>query len=269
MKTLFQPCGAPARRLSRALMRPAFGTLLLAAAFGTQAQQWTRGETVWRNSACFGCHAETGNAVRSLPDMQARFTTIAQVRNAAEAAVTRASASMATFAALTSTQKDDVSAYVANFRAEGNAVVTVGNVSMSVTAVGQTAQATVTLFNNGRAPLQVALSGGQTVSGDTAQFRLQNVGNGCDAQSVAGGGSCAVTVVYQPSAVPASQHSLTLTFNHNGEPTTSSRVTLTGRIAAAPAPAPAPAGDGGGGALPLALWTTLLPAALLARRRRG
>jgi hypothetical protein len=271
MKPLFQSRGAHARRLPRALARPALGTVLLATAFGAHAQQWTRGETVWRNSACFGCHAETGTSLRSLPDMQSRLTTIAQVRNAAEAAVTRAPASMATFAALTPTQKDDVAAYVANFRAEGNAVVTAGNVSLSVTAVGQIAQATVTLFNNGRAPLQVALSGGQTVSGDTTQFRLQNVGNGCDAQSVPGGGSCAVTVVYQPSAAPASQHSLSLTFNHNGEPTTSSRVTLTGRVSAAPAPSPspAPAGDGGGGALPLALWSALLPAALLARRRRG
>jgi len=204
--------------------------------------------------------------------MQRRFTTVAQVRAAADSAVANAPGSMGTYAALTTAQKDDVSAYVANFRAEGNAVVTAGNVSMMVASIGQTAQATVSLFNNGRAPLVVAMNGGQTVSGDTAQFRLQSVGTGCDAQTVGAGSSCAVTVTYQPSAAPANQHSYVLTFTHNGEPTTTSRVTLTGRVGAtsppAPAPAPAPA-SGGGGAVPLALWAALLPAALVARRRRA
>jgi cytochrome c553 len=272
MRPLFRPFREGGHTIVFA--RPLLGAALLASAFGAQAQQWTRGEAVWRNNACFGCHAETGNAVRSLPEMQSRLTTVSAARAAADRGAVANSGMAVIWNALGDAQKNDVAAFVANSRAEGNAVVTTGSVSMSVTAVGQSAQATVTLFNNGRAPLQVALSGGQTVSGDAAQFRLQNIGNGCDAQAVPAGGSCAVTVIYQPTVAPASQHSLTLTFTHNGEPTTTSRMVLTGRVAAAPAPAPspapspAPAADGGGGALPLALWSALLPAALLARRRR-
>jgi hypothetical protein len=271
MKLLFR--AARPELLPRRLAQPALGAALLACAFGAQAQQWTRGEQVWTNATCAGCH--TSGTV-ALSAMQARFTTVAAARAAADNAAMR-TGSMAVYANLGSAQKDDVSAFVANFRAEANAVVTTGNVTMTVAALGQSAQSTLTLFNNGRAPLRVAMNGGQTVTGDTTQFRIQNVGNGCDTQTINPGQTCAVTIVYQPSVAPASQHSYTVTFAHNGEPTATSRVVFTGRVSGAPAPAPAPgpnppapapAGDsGGGGALPLALWTALLPLALLARRR--
>lgn len=268
MKSLFR--AARPAHLPRRLATPALGALLLASAFGAQAQQWTRGEQVWVNATCAGCH--TSGTV-ALSAMQARYTTVAAARAAADAAAARVPSSMAAYANLSNAQKDDVSAFVANFRAEGNAVVTAGNVSMSVAAAGQSAQSTLTLFNNGRAPLRVAMNGGQTVTGDTSQFRVQTVGSGCDAQTINPAQSCAITVIYQPTAAPAGQHSYTVTFTHNGEPTTTSRVVFTGRVSAAPAPAPTPtppppAGDsGGGGALPLAAWAALLSLALLARRR--
>lgn len=271
MKPLFRPSNdlsSPARAL-----RPLLGAVLVASAFGAQAQQWTRGETVWTNAACAGCHV--GGI--SLASMQQRYTTVAAARAAADAGAARSGVMAAAWNTLTTAQKDDVSAYVANFRAEANLAVTAGNATMSATAVGQTAQATLSLFNNGRAPLRVAVNSGQTVSGDVTQFRIQNVGTGCDAQTVNAGQSCQVTVIYQPTSAPATQHSYTVRFAHNGEPTASTQITVTGRIAAAPAPTPTPApspapapapSSGGGGALPLALWAALLPAALLARRRR-
>jgi hypothetical protein len=78
-----------------------------------------------------------------------------------------------------------------------------------------------------------------------------------------------VRVTYQPSTAPSPGHTASLVFEHNGEPNSTTSLALTGSVGAAPAPTPAPASDGGGGALPLTLWTALLPAALLARRRRG
>jgi hypothetical protein len=270
MNPLFRPSNDLSSR-ARAL-RPLLGAVLVASAFGAQAQQWTRGEALWTANGCAGCHV----GAISLASMQQRFTTIAAARAAADAVAAR-DARMAIWNALTTAQKDDASAYVAGWRAEANLAVTAGNATMSATAVGQTAQATLSLFNNGRAPLRVAVNSGQTVSGDVTQFRIQNVGTGCDAQTVNAGQSCQVTVIYQPTSAPATQHSYTVRFAHNGEPTASTQLTVTGRIAAAPAPAPTPSptpapapapSSGGGGALPLALWAALLPAALLARRRR-
>jgi hypothetical protein len=174
--------------------------------------------------------------------------------------------------ALSDAQRNNLSYYISNFRAEGAAFLSTGTPTLTVANVGQTAQGTIRLQNNGKAVLRVNMSGGQTLTGDTTQFRVMGVGTGCDAQSVNPGAFCEVTVTYQPQAAPANQHSLTVTFTHNGEPNTTSAVTIAGRVSASPAPAPAPApppaSDGGGGALPLALWATLLPAALVARRRR-
>jgi hypothetical protein len=269
MKPLFRPSIAVSR--AARLWRPTLGVLLVSSAFGAQAQQWTRGEAVWNANSCSGCHV----GVRSLDSMRARLQTQQAARQLADAAVDPGM--RAVWQTLGNAQKDDVSAFVANIRAEPNIAITSGNVSMSVAAVGQASQATLTLFNLGRGPLQISVNGGQTVSGDTSQFRLQNVGAGCDAQTINAGQSCQIVVFYQPTVAPAAQHSYTVRFAHNGEPTSSTQITLTGRIAAAPGPAPAPSpapapapapSSGGGGALPLALWAALLPAALLARRRR-
>jgi cytochrome c553 len=275
MKPLFQSARQTSHRLPR-LARPTLGVLLLASAFGAAAQQWTRGQTVWNSSSvlCGSCHID-GNL--SLSAMQGRYLTVAAARAAADTGASRSSGMNVIWSSLSNAQKDDVSAYVANFRAEGAAFISTGGPTLTVASTGQTAQATVRLQNNGKALLRVNMSGGQTVTGDTAQFLpVMGVGSGCDAQSINPGAFCEVTVTYRPQVVPASQHSLTVTFTHNGEPTTTSAVTITGRISAAPAPAPAPtpapapapSSDGGGGALPLALWAMLLPAALVARRRR-
>jgi cytochrome c553 len=268
MKPLFRPALHASRR-AVPLTRPALGALLMLSAFGASAQQWTAGESVWNNTGCAGCHV--GNI--SLASMQSRYLTLAAARSAADAGANRNGAMGAIWGTLTNTQKDNVSAYVAGIRAEGNVSANPGG-ALSVTAVGQSASTVVTLFNNGRAPMTVLANNGVRITGTgAAQFALTGIGNGCLAQTLAAnGGSCQVRVTYQPSVAPSSTHTATLTFEHNGEPQTTTTLPLSGSIAAAPAPAPtpapAPASDGGGGALPLALWATLLPAALVVRRRR-
>jgi mono/diheme cytochrome c family protein len=275
MKPLFRPALHASRRAAP-LTRPALGALLMLSAFGASAQQWTAGQTEWNASGCAGCH--TGGSF-PLTQMQTSYAnnTVAlgrlntAINNQGGMAIYRAGQG----SALSDAQRNNLSYYISNFRAEGAAFLSAGGPMLTVASVGQTAQATIRLQNNGKALLRVNMSGGQTVTGDTAQFLpVMGVGSGCDAQSINPGAFCEVTVTYRPQVVPASQHSLTVTFTHNGEPTTTSAVTITGRVSAAPAPAPtpapapAPSSDGGGGALPLTLWATLLPAALVARRRR-
>jgi serine protease len=269
MKPLFRPA-LPTSRRAAPLARPALGALMMLSAFGASAQQWTAGETVWSNTGCAGCHV--GNI--SLASMQSRYLTLAAARSAADAGANRNGAMGAVWATLTTTQKDNVSAYVAGIRAEGNVSANPGG-ALSVTAVGQSASTVVTLFNNGRAPMTVQANNGVRITGTgAAQFAVSGIGTGCLAQTLAAnGGSCQVRVAYQPSVAPNPNHAATLTFEHNGEPQTTTTLSLSGSIAAAPAPAPTPApapapSSGGGGALPLALWAALLPAALVARRRR-
>lgn len=260
-----------ARAAPTLLLRPALGVALVAAACSAQAQQWTRGSQLWTapNVSCFTCH-DSGNSNLSLPSMQARYTTVAGARAAIESATNRNGSMAVIWATLNDTQRNDVSAFLANVRAEANVSANPG-AALSVSAVGQSTSTVVTLFNNGRAPLVVATNNGVRLSGTgAAQFSVAGVGAGCLAQTLApNGGSCQVRVTYQPGAAPAagSNHSVTLTIDHNAEPTASSTLALSGTVAAAPAPAPAPASSGGGGALPLSAWMLLLPAALWLRRR--
>jgi cytochrome c553 len=270
MKPLFRSPKSSPRRLALAA-RPALGALLVMTAFGAGAQQWTRGEMVWNNTQCGGCHV--GNI--SLASMQSRYLTIAAARTAADQGAARNSVMGAVWGTLNNAQKDDVAAYVAGWRAEGNASVTAGTgPAMSVNALGQISEITVTLFNNGRATMAIQSNGITRTGPNASEFVIGGgAPNSCFNLSVPGNGSCQVTVTFTPSASSSGQRSATLNFAHNGEPLNTTSLALTGTVGAAPpptpSPTPAPASDGGGGALPLTLWTALLPAALLARRRRG
>ncbi len=248
------------RSPTRLGVRPALGAMLLMTACAAGAQQWTRGEQVWTNTGCAGCH--TGNL--SLASMQARLQTVVQARTAADSASARTASMNVLWSTLNDGQKNDVSAYVAGYRAEGNVSASPG-AALTVPAVGQSASADVTLFNNGRAPMVVATNNGVRLSGSGApHFSFTGLGNGCQAQTLApNGGSCQVRVTYRPTAAPNPTHVATLTFEHNGEPLATTSLPITGTLSAAPPPSPA--ASGGGGALS-ALWLALLPAAL--RRRR-
>lgn len=258
MKPLFQSCGAHARRLPRALARPAFGVVLLASATSALAQTWTQGEAQWNTSLCAGCHT---SGSRPLSLMQTAFTTNTAALNALNAAIMN-QGSMAIFQSLDTTQRAALAAYISNWRAEPNAA------PLASTTLQANAEVVVRLYNNGKIPLQIQ-SNGIVLSGASAnQFNLRGGSTTCFALSVAPAAFCDVVVRYQPTGAASASHVATLTFTHNGEPQSQSTVQFAGAVAA-PSPAPAPAGDGGGGALPLALWSALLPAALLARRRRG
>jgi hypothetical protein len=271
MKPLFRPA-LPTSRRAAPLARPALGALLIVSAFGASAQTYTDGAAQWAASNCISCHVGT-NVPLTL--MQAgRYATTQAALNALNTAI-QSQGSMAAFSSLSPTQRTNLAYFISNWRAEGNVSANPGP-SLTVSAVGQTASTVITLFNNGRAPMTVLANNGVRLTGTgAAQFAVNGIGTGCQAQTLAAnGGSCQVRVTYQPSVAPSPNHVATLTFEHNGEPQTTTTLAVSGSIAAAPppaptpAPTPAPSSDGGGGALPLALWVTLLPAALVARRRR-
>jgi hypothetical protein len=262
---------ATGKRLMQAphslLFKASTAAVVLLAAPVSHAVEWTQGKALWDNvTACSSCH----DAAR-LTAMRATFAnmTVAQTRARIQTAADSFGGMGVVFNAFSIAQKDQVATYVADFRAEGNVSANPG-ATLSVSAVGQSTSTVITLFNNGRAPLIVATNNGVRLSGTgAAQFSVAGVGSGCLAQTLAPAASCQVRVTYQPNAAPATQHQTTLTIEHNGEPSNTTTLAITGAIAAAPPPPP-PANSGGGGALPLALWATLLPAGLLARRaRRG
>jgi cytochrome c553 len=252
-------------------VRPALGALLLMTACGAGAQQWTAGQSIWQSGkpgqpqlgSCAQCHSTS-----ALTAFRARFSTLQAAQTAAQNfSDTSAGSGMALlFNALSAAEKSAVAAYVADFRAEGN-VSASPSAALSVPAVGQSASAVVTLFNNGRAQMVVATNNGVRLGGAGAsQFELSVVGNGCQAMTLAAnGGSCQVRVTYRPTAAPNPTHLATLTFEHNGEPLATTSLPITGSLSATPPPPSPPASGGGGGALS-ALWLALLPAAL--RRRR-
>lgn len=245
---------------------------IAAAAFfvasGAHAVDWTAGQALWETTvpnagACAQCHTAT-----RLAAMRASFasSTVAQTRMRIQTAANSNSGMGLVFNAFSDTQKTQVATYVADIRAEGN-VSANPSATLSVGAVGQSASTVITLFNNGRAPLTVVTNNGVRLSGTGAvHFSVAGIGTGCLAQTLPPGGNCQVRVTYQPTAAPAAQHQTTLTFEHNGEPTSLNTLPLTGAVAPTASPPPS-SGSGGGGALPFALWAVLLPAALIVRRR--
>ena len=257
--------------------------VLAAAASGVNAQAWTSGEALWAPTgrACTTCH--TGGTTPSLEELRTR---VQQGRNDTQAvadALARLNAAigpgpsarpaMAQFRTggpneLTNAERANLAAYLADSRASANPSLNPGP-TLTVGGIGSSAATTITLFNVGRRALVFAQ---QQITGDTPQFRVTPVGNGCDAQTVGGitastTSSCAVNVTYQPSAAPTGQHSLTLRWTHNGEPASTTSVTITGVIGAAPPPPVVSADGGGGGSLSPGWLALLLPAALGARRR--
>lgn len=257
-------------------------TLLIAAAPGVNAQAWTSGEALWApaNRNCSSCHGGNAPALDTLRSRYQLGRTDTQAVTAALNALNTAigpgagsQPAMAAFqtgqaSALSTTERANLAAYLADSRASANPSLNPGP-SLTVGGVGSTASTTVTVFNVGRRALVFSQ---QQISGDTPQFTVAPLGNGCDQQTVPGitastTSTCAVTVTYRPNAAPTGQHSLTLRWTHNGEPASTTSVTITGSIGAAPPPPPPASDGGGGGSLSPGWLALLLPAALLARRR--
>jgi hypothetical protein len=271
MKPLFRPSNdlsSPARAL-----RPLLGAVLVASAFGAQAQQWTRGQQLWNTFTCAGCH--TNQFPLTLMQTAYADNTVGLTR--LNAAINSPSVPMSAFRpggslALSDVQKSDLAYFISNFRAESNAA------PQSSTALQANAEVVIRLFNNGKRPLQIQSNGINLTGANASQFSVRGLNNTCFNLTVAPASFCEVAVRYLASGGASASHTASLVFTHNGEPQGTSTVTVTGAVAPAPSPtppppapgpAPAPApSSGGGGALPLALWAALLPAALLARRRR-
>jgi hypothetical protein len=196
--------------------------------------------------------------------MQTGFATNAAALTALNGAIA-SQPGMSIFQSLNTTQRANLAAFISNWRAEPNAS------PLASTTLQANTEVTVRLYNNGKIPLQIDANGGIVLSGANAnQFSVRGINNTCFALVVSPGSNCDVAVRYQPTGAASASHTASLVFSHNGEPQDQSTVQFAGAVSApSPAPSPAPApSDGGGGALPLALWATLLPAALLARRRR-
>lgn len=250
------------------LFRPCLAVVAIAAASGAAAQStqpWTAGQAVWNlASGCFTCH----NAA-NLDEMRRNYTSASAARTAIESP-TRNIAMSSFVSTLSTQQRNDVSAYVADIRAEGNLQVTVGtSAAMTVPAADQSSQITVSMFNNGRSPMLLDPNGIVVTGPDSIRFTAQGgTPNSCLAsQTIASnGGRCQLVISYRPVVAPATQHTARLSIAHNGEPQDVTTLDLTGRVVAAPPPPPAASGDGGGGSTSPAWLALLLPAALLARR---
>jgi cytochrome c553 len=239
-----------------------FGVLLAASAVAAQAQTWTQGQAQWDASLCNSCHA---NNSRPLTWMQANYATNTAALNALNNAIATQSPMLAFQNSLNSSQRANLAAFISNWRAEPNAA------PLTSTTLQANTETTVRMYNNGKISLQIAANGGIVLTGANAnQFNVRGIGNTCFSLLVAPGSSCDVAVRYQPTGAASASHTATLTFTHNGEPQTQSMVPFSGAVAApAPSPAPSPSSsDGGGGSVPLEIWASLLPAALLGRRRR-
>lgn len=273
MKPLLR-CSNDLRPAARAL-RPVVGALLVASVFGVQAQQWTAGQTLWQANGCVACH--TARFPLSL--MNTAYANNAVALSRLDNAIATLS-DMAVYrtgggSALSAAQRDSLSYFISNFRAEPNAA------PQSSTALQANAEVVIRLFNNGKRPLQIAANSGITLTGANAnQFSVRGINNTCFGLVVAPAAFCELAVRYQPAGAASAAHTASLVISHNGEPQNTSTVTITGAVAPSPSPTPAPSpspspapapapSSGGGGALPLTLWAALLPAALFARRRRG
>ncbi len=252
----------------------AVGLLFVAAPdVGAQSAAYTRGAAIWdvgflSYPSCDGCH---GNSAPTLAVLRSRIAsmpgglTVANAKSRFNSALVNVSAMNGIFVGFPEPQKDDVANYLADFRGFGT-IAPSATLNFNVSPSTQR----VTLTNSGSATLTINVNNGVTLEGtNPADFQATQVGNGCQAVTLAPNSSCAVDVRFMTSA--SGTRLAELVFNHDGNPSIN-RVGLSGTAAGAPPPPPPPppppADDGGGGATePAALWSLLALAALFVRRR--
>jgi MYXO-CTERM domain-containing protein len=245
----------------RCLLRrvAAFALSVSAGAAAAQTATYARGETVWTDNACSGCH--------TLASRRALFTSVTQnvVRTRLDAAINGTTiggtpTGMQGFSGLTNADRDSLVIFLGNFIPVATVLPGV-TFNLTSAGTGQSSNpATVTIRNDGRINLLVDanISKGGTNPND---FSFAGVGNGCAGQTVVPTANCQLTVTFTPSATGA--RSATLTLTHNGDPSTTV-IFLNGTTSSQPPPSSA---SGGGGALG-AGWAALLLVALGLRRRR-
>ncbi len=268
MSPVFKPESVRSHALPLAA-RPALGALLIASAFAASAQQWTAGEAEWNTRMCASCHASN---LFTLAVMQSSYANNTSALARLNFAISSNSIPMGAFrpggaTPLSDPQKDALSYFISNFRAEPNLQ------PLSPTTLQANQETTVRLFNNGKRALQIASNGGIVMTGANAnQFNVRGINNTCFGLVVQPASSCDVAIRYQPTGVASSAHSATLQITHNGEPQGVSVVVFSGSAgpsptpAPSPSPTPAPSSGGGGGSLAPGWLALLLPVALGLRR---
>ena len=252
----------------------AVGLLFVAAPdAGAQSADYTEGAAIWNTGfqsfgPCSDCHRPQGSAPE-LGVLRTRIITMFGALNVMNARTLLNSAilnrpQMSFYGALPDAQRNDVANYLADFRGFGTIAP---SATLNFNASPSTQR--VTLTNSGSAMLRINTNNGVTLEGpDPADFQATQVGNGCQAITLAPNSSCAVDVRFMTSATGT--RVAELVFNHDGNPSIN-RVQLVGTAAGSPPPPPPPppsGGDGGGGATePTTLWSLLAVAALFARRK--
>lgn len=246
----------------RCLMGRVAAFALFAFAGGAVAQTATyaRGETVWDDNACSGCH--------TLASRRALFTSVTQnvVRTRLDAAINGTTVGgtptgMQGFSGLSNSDRDSLVIFLGNFIPVATVLP---GVTFNLTSAGtgqSSTPATVTVRNDGRTNLMVDANIAKSGTNPN-DFSFAGVGNGCAGQTVVPTANCQLTVTFTPSATGA--RSATLTLTHNGDPSMTV-IFLNGTTSSQPPPSSA--SGGGGGALG-AGWAALLLVALGLRRRR-
>jgi hypothetical protein len=229
-----------------------------------QTASFARGETVWADSACAGCH--------SLGTRRTLFASVSQAtaRTRLDAAINGTTVGgvptgMQSFSGMSAVDRDSLVIFIGNFIPVVDVAPAVF-ISMTSSAVGTPSGATtVTLSNSGRisAVFGANLAKGGAHPGD---FTVTGIGNGCASQTVAVGANCQLSVTFTPNA--SGTRTADVTLSHNGDPgTTVIQLSGTSGGGATTPPASGGGDGGGGGALaPMASGVLALLAVLGLRR---
>lgn len=275
------------RKFNRAAAACFTATSLVALSItGASAQStgnYANGQTFY-NGNCTGCHTVAKNRM----DITARAPAgldFAKSIAALNSAINNnadldgnVTGMQTLFMGLTTTQRGDLAAYIANL-ATPIPVVTyapTGGPQFPATVAGSTSSQTVTITNTGTAPLVFATNNAVTIAsgGDAADFRVTSTT--CMGVTLqAGTGNCTINVTFQPVAGASTTRTASLGLVHNANGG-SSLVPMLGVVSGGstttpPATTP-PTGSanapstGGGGTLNWQ-WLGLLLLALLASSR--
>ncbi|HQR70008.1 MAG TPA: choice-of-anchor D domain-containing protein [Burkholderiaceae bacterium] len=288
--------------MSRAVLKLArhCAAVLLVAAGSGAGQAQTTGDpnagqqlfTATLSPPCASCHSATdpaaANSLKAVRDrITARATpagaagtmSFAKALEALERALTGTSLSGATtgmnalFPALTSTQKGDLAAFIAQVTGAAPVLryAPASGPIFPATAVGATASATATISNTGTADLVFATNNAATIAsgGDAADFRVTS--SNCPGTTLRpNSGNCTVNVTFQPAAGTSLTRTASISL---ATATGSSLVPLAGSVVAASTSSTAatsgsaanpPSGGGGG-----VVWAWPLMLFLVLAARRG
>jgi len=169
---------------------------------------------------------------------------------------------MAQFNVLTTQQKRDIAAYIADVpKARPNFV------DFSASAVNtETAPVLITFANAVTATSALTIDS-VGITGASSDFVIKTTGTTCaNNLSVAAGSSCTVNVSFKTSTGTAKTGLLNIAYTQSATSVTRT-AQLNGTVAGQPPPSSAPVGGGGGGALPAGLLVLLLGTLVLRRLR--